>query len=481
VTFQTEKEWGGGIFRYDPASDSWADISPGRLTPGRDGAPAKFIRTNDRYCGIDLVASNPPRMLVSTFGTYQPQSVANGKTLWGEKVYLSPLGAAEDGKSWVDLFGSRKALLSPNIPFAQGQNIHWGASVTLDPHQPDRAFISSGNGIWGTPDLLNSLATAPGKTSLWKMAVKGLEESVPMDVASIPGGPLVSVIWDYAGFTNEDPAVYSPYGMFRSCGGLNVRLAAVGSGRTAHVLRLNAGGSLCWSTDSGVTWASLEKNNLPKAGTDAALALSADSTTILYAPSDRKVYRNHDPARHWPASGWKEITDLTGAHIPVADPLDPMRFYAYHGTSGQILASTDGGSTFQPAAAVGHGANWRMQAAPGRSGDLWLAHHAQGITRWNDGKIARIPLHRCSALGFGRGKTKTDYPAVFIWGRPLKDDPEGLYRSTDKGKSWFRVNDERHQYGDLANGGFVKGCMNVYGRVYRSTAGRGVVYGTPQL
>jgi hypothetical protein len=42
-----------------------------------------------------------------------------------------------------------------------------------------------------------------------------------------------------------------------------------------------------------------------------------------------------------------------------------------------------------------------------------------------------------------------------------------------------RVNDGAHQYGGLGNGGFVKGDMNVFGRVYMSTPGRGVPYGTP--
>jgi xyloglucan-specific exo-beta-1,4-glucanase len=34
-----------------------------------------------------------------------------------------------------------------------------------------------------------------------------------------------------------------------------------------------------------------------------------------------------------------------------------------------------------------------------------------------------------------------------------------------------------HQYGGPGNGAFVQGDMNVYGRVYMSTVGRGLVYG----
>ena len=50
---------------------------------------------------------------------------------------------------------------------------------------------------------------------------------------------------------------------------------------------------------------------------------------------------------------------------------------------------------------------------------------------------------------------------------------------TDIGKTWLRVDDDSHQYGGLGNGYFVKGDMNVFGRVYRSSPGRGIPFGTP--
>ena len=478
VTFQSEQGWGGGVFRYHPDTRTWSDITP--IDGTKKDPQGNPVRKYHGYGGIDLIAGPPARMMVSTFGLYHPQKDITGKTHWGERIYFSPRGFEEDGSTWLDLFGQDKARLDHNIPFARGATIHWGASVTLDPFNPQRAFVTSGNGIWATPSLLDTLSPAPEKRALWKMAVKGLEESVPMDIASIPGGPLVSAIWDYAGFTNKDPAAYSENGMFRVCGGLNVRLASVGAGMTAGVLRLNSGGELCWSQDSGTTWTALEKTGLGQAGTNANIALSADSSVILYSPQNKKVYRNQDSARKWPAKGWSEITDLAAAHLPVADPIDPTRFYSYQGSTGKLLRSVDSGKTFQPLATIGHGANWIIRAAPGRKEDIWLAMHGGGIARYHNGAVTRIPIHRCSTLGFGRGRTARDYPTLFIWGRPLKDDPEGVYRSTDQGKTWFRINDDLHRYGDLANGGFVKGCMNVFGRVYRSTAGRGIPYGTPQ-
>lgn len=474
ATFQAEKG-GGGIFRYDPKSRIWADITPG--APGKDG---KWTRRHDAYCGISLVPGNPPRMLASTFSVYQPQRDTSGKTLWGERIQLSTRGVDEDGTTWFDLFATDKARLDPQIPFSHGQNIHWGASATLDPFNPERAFVTSGNGIWATANLHDALASEKETRSLWKFSVQGIEESVPMDIASIPDGPLVSVIWDYAGFTNRTPEEYSETGMFRVCGGLNVRLAAVGRGTQAGVLRLNANGELCWSRDSGTTWTALEKNHLPKAGTNANLALSADGRVILYTPSDNKTYRNEDPAHQWPTSQWSEVKDLAGAHLPVADPLDSNSFYAYLGKTGELLHSTDAGKTFRPLARIGQWANPNIRCAPGRRQDIWIPWGGQGLARHANGTLTKLKLAGCGTVGFGRGRNPGDYPTIFIWGRPLKDDPEGIYRSTDEGKTWARVNDDLHQYGGLGNGGFVKGDMNVFGRVYISTAGRGIPCGTPR-
>jgi hypothetical protein len=55
----------------------------------------------------------------------------------------------------------------------------------------------------------------------------------------------------------------------------------------------------------------------------------------------------------------------------------------------------------------------------------------------------------------------------------------GIYRSTDAGASWIRINDDAHQFGGPGNGQFVNGDMNTEGVVSMSTVGRGVVYGAP--
>jgi hypothetical protein len=44
------------------------------------------------------------------------------------------------------------------------------------------------------------------------------------------------------------------------------------------------------------------------------------------------------------------------------------------------------------------------------------------------------------------------------------------------GKTWVRADDNQHQFGHLANAGMIEADRNVYGRIYRSTAGTGIPF-----
>ena len=79
---------------------------------------------------------------------------------------------------------------------------------------------------------------------------------------------------------------------------------------------------------------------------------------------------------------------------------------------------------------------------------------------------------------FGKAMGGSSYPTVFIWGT-VGTGKRGIYRSTDAGANWVRVNDDAHQFGGPGNGEFIAGDMNTEGRVYMGTVGRGLIYGTP--
>ena len=111
---------------------------------------------------------------------------------------------------------------------------------------------------------------------------------------------------------------------------------------------------------------------------------------------------------------------------------------------------------------------------------MWVALNGGGLTRSTDSgstftKLANVTS--CAAVGFGKTMTGASYPTVFIWGAVTGSATRGLYRSTDAGASWIRINDDAHQFGGPGNAQFVVGDMNTEGLVYMSTVGRGIVYG----
>jgi photosystem II stability/assembly factor-like uncharacterized protein len=205
------------------------------------------------------------------------------------------------------------------------------------------------------------------------------------------------------------------------------------------------------------------------------VALSADGAVILHAPERAKeVWRSGDDG-----ATWTPVAGLAKANMrPVADGVDPHVFYAYD--DGALLVSTDGGASFAPRARLPAGGSKLVRPVPGRAGDVWVALKNGGLARTVDGgaHFAAIPSVRyCGAVGFGKAAPGHDYPAVYVWGEV--DGVRGVHRSIDAGATWTRINDDAHQYGGPGDGQFVVGDMNRYGVVYMSTAGRGIVYGTP--
>ena len=88
--------------------------------------------------------------------------------------------------------------------------------------------------------------------------------------------------------------------------------------------------------------------------------------------------------------------------------------------------------------------------------------------------LENVEYAKC--IGYGAPEKKGDVNTLYIYGKPEKDDKEGIYRSTDAGKSWVCINTD-HLYGGTGNGNYLVGDMDEFGKVYMSTVGCGIVYG----
>jgi photosystem II stability/assembly factor-like uncharacterized protein len=426
----------GQVWKYAIASGAWTNITP-----------AGWTRP---FAGISVDPKNPQRLVVSTINTFLPQGDAKG-----DRIFLSHDG----GASWTDVIARGFVRDAAGVPWLKGHAIHWAGSVEFDPADTHAVWVTSGNGVFRTANIDATPAT-------WTFTVDGLEETVPLDLVSIPGGPLVSAIGDYDGFLHDDPArhgrIHDP--QIGTTTGL-----AVASKDTRTMVRV--GDSMLVTHDGGGTW----KKTPAIEGRRGHVAISADGAVILHAPEKAKdVWRSGDGG-----ATWTRVAGLAKpAMRPVADPLDPHVFYAYDETA--LLASTDGGATFTPRAGLPAGGSHLVRVAPGRKGDVWVALRNGGLARSTDGGAhfgAVAPVRYCGAVGFGKAAPGHDYPAVYIWGEVA--GVRGIHRSIDAGATWTRINDDAHQYGGPGDGQFIVGDMNRYGVVYMSTAGRGIVYGKP--
>jgi hypothetical protein len=283
-------------------------------------------------------------------------------------------------------------------------------------------------------------ANIDASPATWTFTVDGLEETVPLGFASIPGGPLVSAIGDIDGYLHDDPSrhgrIHDP--QIGTTTGLAV---AAKNPRTM----VRVGDSMLVTHDGGATW----KKTAAIKGKRGQVAISADGAVILHAPEKAKeAWRSGDGGTTWTA-----VAGLAKANLrPVGDPVDAKVFYAYDDTA--LLASTDGGASFAPRASLPAGGSRLVRVAPGRGGDVWVALKNGGLVRSVDGGAhfaALDAVRYCGAVGFGKAAPGHDYPAVYIWG-DVKG-VRGIHRSIDGGATWTRINDDAHQYGGPGDGG----------------------------
>jgi xyloglucan-specific exo-beta-1,4-glucanase len=433
----------GQVWKYAVASGAWTDVTPAGLSKP--------------FSGVSVDPTQPQRVLVSTINTYMQQGNS-----WGDHFFLTTNG----GASWTDVVERGFEKDANGISWMTGYSIHWASTIEFDPFDPAAAWVTSGNGVFRTANL----EAVPTR---WAFTVKGLEETVPQAVQSVAGGPLLSVIGDYDGFRQTDITAYVP--VHQPPMGTTTGLAVAGAKTTVAV---RVGSKMYRSADTGATWVEVAGIK----GTKGTVALSADGASLLHtfanAEGTYATYRSTNFTSGSPT--WTAVGGLTGSPVrPIGDPVNANKFYAYD--NGTLKVSTNGGASFSVAATLDAGGSTLLRAAPGREGDVWVALRGGGLARsTNSGaSFAKLSgVSYCGAVGFGKAPSGKSYPTVFIWGT-VGSGKRGIYRSSDAGASWVQVNDDMHEYGGPGNGEFVTGDMNVEGRVYMSTVGRGIVYGAP--
>ncbi|WP_217213227.1 sialidase family protein [Streptomyces sp. AC550_RSS872] len=449
----------GSVHKLCTLNGKWTEVTP--VEPGgtaADGSPDTF-----GYGGVAVDARRPGTVVVST----------NNRWAEIDTVFRSTNG----GRTWTSLKDTAVLDVS-ETPFLKWGGDKpkfgwWIQALALDPYDSRHIVYGTGATLYGTRDLKN-----------WAPQIRGLEETAVRLLISPPVGEahLISGLGDIGVMYHESLTASPSRGMasnpvFGSAMGL-----AQAAANPAYVVRTgwSNDGNGAYSNDGGKTWAPFKTQPSIAKDAPAPIATNADGSVLLwvFVHSDGTKYPAHRSADN--GATWSEVTSFPKGATPVADPADPTLFYAYDTDTGTLLASTDSGRTFT-ARATGlpsGDSQFKLVAAPGRSGDLWLSTKGEGLHRSTDGgasfsKVTGVGASEC--LGFGKAADGADYPAIYQVG--TIGTVTGVHRSDDEARTWVRINDDQHQWGWI--GTAVIGDPRIHGRVYLATNGRGVQYGDP--
>ncbi|MEV6406787.1 1,4-beta-glucanase [Streptomyces bobili] len=449
----------GSMHKLATATGKWTEVTP--VKPGgttEDGSADSF-----GYGGAAVDARRPGTVVVST----------NNRWAAVDTLYRTTDG----GRTWTSLKDSAVFDVSETPYLKWGEAAPkfgwWIQALAVDPYDSRHIVYGTGATLYGTRDLKR-----------WAPQIRGLEETAVRQLISPPTGEahLLSGLGDIGVMYHERLTASPSRGMatnpvFGSATGL-----AQAALKPSYVVRAGWGdhGNGAFSRDGGRTWAPFAAQPAIAKDAPGPIAANADGSVLLWSfvHWDGTRYPAHRSADN--GATWTEVPTFPKGATPVADPADPAAFYAYDTDAGTLLASTDGGRTFT-ARATGLPAGdtqFKVVAAPGRSGDLWLSAKWNGLYRSTDGGAGFQKIDSCWAsytLGFGKAADGADFPAIYMVGST--ETITAVHRSDDGAKTWVRINDDAHQWG--WTGEVITGDPRIHGRVYLATNGRGIQYGEP--
>ncbi len=478
----------GGVYRYDPASGKTEDISP--------------VENSIGTCICDPQDAN--KLYATTCAVWSGQSWDANTTCYGEWMYRSTDGGAtwesvyagkHDGIWFYDeTIEDKEKRMHDSVLFdymkdggyawIQGKAIHWSGNMMMNPRDTSQIYTVSGNGvfrwdnIWGKGYDDSPIAT---------FHPTGIEEVVSLDFVSTADGLDLSAIGDYDGFVHtspeEIPEQYQP-----NMGSTSA--IAVCPQNTDVWVRVaendNDVASGFYTRDRGKTWT---KMNISK-GSKAAVTQIDDDTYRIFATTKGGASYSDDWGETWNSISLKGLFyNMIPGIMPDSQNPSVVWAYGYSQAANQwdttpteykLYKSTDGGKTFSDPVRV---CDYDYCDAATRIADLgdgnlvvaggWHgAYYIDGSTMTPE----KLDVFYCKTIGYGAPEKKGSVNALYMYGRPTEEDTEGIYRSTDAGKTWDCIN-TKHLYGGTGNGNYLVGDMNEFGKVYMSTVGCGIVYG----
>ncbi len=475
----------GGAYKYNTTTGELTDISP-----SSNGFGAVFSDPEDAN-----------KLIATTCGLWYSQSWTEDAwdrdaIAWGDRFFKSTDG----GATWTSMTpgntvsygGPLEAdyLQDGGRPWIRDKAIHWAGAIVLDPRNPDRFLITSGNGVFACDNTWDECPQI-------YFEADGIEEVVALDMVSIPGGNPYSVIGDYDGFehtsltesTQHVPSMNELTDTTASTAGI----AYCPSNPKVMVRLAESFAKGYYTTDGGATWTELP--NCPLSGAKAAINQLEDGSYRIMLSDTGKVSYTDDFGKTWKEAS---LSDSLSSDIWLCvDENNPQYVYAYGYYYNQyyfyskpsatiddaryiLMVSDDYGATFKQsqticqydecdnAFRIAYLSEGTFAIAAGWYGAYLVTDYGKTVTKMDS-------VSYCKTMGYGAAEKEGDPYTLYMWGQPSSEDPLGVYRSTDSGESWVAIN-INYNYGGTGNGNFLVGDMNTFGTVYMSTVGCGIVY-----
>jgi xyloglucan-specific exo-beta-1,4-glucanase len=436
---------------------------------------------------------------VSVSGTGATTRIALGVTnSWGNWSGQQIVQLSDDGgQTWREI-----EAMTPGET-ASG----WVDDVEIDPSNPDHILHVHGGGIIETWN-------ASSATPSWSATVTGIEETATLAVATPPAGApytLINSAGDVGPWVDTDlttkPTLSPGLGWSN---GNSADMAWSDPLYIASVGVVNSTGKPfgTWSGDGGKTWTSFA--SLPQGAQNTSgetnIVVTARNNAV-WAPANSVPSYTTDNGATWTQTNLPALSGvgINRGYRLVADRKNPNKVYAYNSggawwnqwsDTAHFWYSTDGGHTFTESTAfkatnpmVTAFYNTSLAVNPNAEGDLWLAdgnamYHStdSGATWtklsnftsfWGSNPTWFIPeVQGATLVALGKAAPGAAYSsAVYVVG--VVNGQWGVYRFDDGGATWTRFNDDAHQFGGI---GVMVADQNIYGRIYVSGTGRGLLY-----
>lgn len=467
------------------------------------------------FSGIAVDRNNPGTLICSTI-CRRPDVIFHS-TDYG-MTWTPILSGLDIGK--IDF---KVSYMRPEYSGLKTSCVHWPSDLKINPFNSNMAVFNTGIGVFITNNLLDAKY---GKTVNWETFCDGIEETVHLNVYSPPSGDVkvIDIIGDYGGFVFSDldkPAenTFADSNHDRWITAMNADFPDSNPQLLIATPRGNwtgeTKGGLIISHDQGKNWTQvgypsnlskeldeeIEKLKKPNV-TSGWAAISADGKTIVWTvgsemKSSCVVYSRNFGDR-WEISQIYNIEGKKVEHIPfkvISDRVNSEIFYGFSSAEGgaRIFASTDGGASFRQLltpddfpnvtlSGIDSEEDYEIRVESGKEGTIYVALRQYGLWKLTFDKTKfAISGRRITKNGdyinrIGIGKPKGSGSTNTLFTSGTIGGVYGFWRSIDGGETWLRINDDRHQFGDIRS---ISGDPRIFGRVYIATGTRGLIYGDP--